>query len=550
MQYLLTILITQLFTTSILNANFLKSVWSRQINSSNNNIVRYMVLDKNDSFYIYSYKDNKPYVSKFSYNSNLLWSKKQAHISNATIFTDKYTYVTGSKNLDAFISKFTSNDKELWSITFGGLGVDSFNSLLVDSNGSLYATGFTRGLDYNPSISTTVGGLIPPTKIMVAKVNSNGKKEWLIEYDNAIKFNSINPQDSGTNVVLDKENNLYVTGASIWNLPKNNYDTNEGVFISKYSPDGTHLWTHQYGHESSKKLLINENFLYLLGNDFVMKLDLDGSLIWILDYNGQIIKMADMIFDNYKNLIVTGNSFSTFGGVINREEDIFIVKISIYGEILFNKLFGTIENDSSTSLELDSKNNIYLTGNTIGSFDGYTNKINTSGYKTNEIFLSKFTEDKEVLQNLSNASLTYKKRDNSLVSWQLISLPFPAYIKTSELNVKQIYGWSYYDREFFEPIELEAGKGYWVLPNSDETINFSKETFYEKRELFDYMKKRYEVISKFNRWDLLGTPFDTTVGELKKEIGFEDIVTFEPVKYKFTTNKSTAIKAGTGFWAK
>jgi len=550
MKHLFTILIAQLFISSILNADFLKAEWTRQINSPNNNIARYMVFDKNDSFYIYSYKDNKPYLSKFSSNSTFLWSKKQNYISNKTIFKDQYSYLTGSKDSNAFISKFASNEKELWTTYFGGLGIDSFNSLLIDSKDNVYATGFTSGLTYNHSTSTKAEGLIPPTKIIVAKVDSHGTKKWVVEHNNGTKFNSINPQDSGTSLVLDKDNNLYVTGSATWNLPKNSHDSNDGVFLSKFTTDGIHLWIHQYGHKSSKKLLIKEKFLYIAGNDFVMKLNLDGTLIWTLEYNGKIIKITDMIFDNDKDLIVTGSSFSPFGGELNSAEDVFIIKISTDGEILLNKLIGTKENDTSNALGVDSQNNIYLVGNTVGFFDGYTNEVNENGYKTNEIFISKFTEDTTEPLNLSNSSLTYKKRNNSLVSWQLISLPFPAYIKASELNVKQIYGFDFYDKEYFTPIELEPGKGYWVLPNSAETINFSKQTFYDKTELFAYMKKRYDIISRFNRWNLLGTPFDTTVEELKKDVGFTDIITFDSVSYKFITNGNSTIKAGTGFWAK
>jgi len=280
MKHLLTVLIAQLFISSTLSANYLKSVWTRQINSPNNNIARYMAFDKNDSFYIYSYKENKPYLSKFSSNSSFLWSIKQDYVSNETIFKDQYSYLTGSKGSNAFISKFTSNEKELWTTYFGGLGIDSFNSLLIDSKDNAYATGFTSGLTYNPSTSTKAGGLIPSTKIIVAKVDSNGTKKWIVEYNNGTKFNSINPQDSGTSLVLDKDNNLYVTGSATWNLPKNTHDTNDGVFLSKFTTDGIHLWTRQYGHNrSASKILIKDNFIYAVGKNFLMKLNFDGNTI-------------------------------------------------------------------------------------------------------------------------------------------------------------------------------------------------------------------------------------------------------------------------------
>jgi len=253
-----------------------------------------------------------------------------------------------------------------------------------------------------------------------------------------------------------------------------------------------------------------------------------------------------MVIDSSGNIIVSGSTYSSAAGNLNKGSmDVFISKISTDGKVLHNKLLGTTKADRTTSLGIDSKDNIYLLWESLGNIKGYINTNNSW-----HTFISKFTEDTTEPLNLSNSSLTYKKRNDSLVSWQLISLVFPAYIKVSELNVKQIYGWDFYDKEFFTPIELEAGKGYWVFPNSAEIINFSKQTFYEKKELFTYMKKRYDIISKFNRWDLLGTPFDTTVEELKKEIGFKDIVTFNPVGYKFITNSNSPIKAGTGFWAK
>ena len=559
MKKLLTILITQLFITSILNANSLKNEWTRQVNNSANNIINYMTFDENNSFYLSSYTDYNPYLTKFSPDGHKVWSKKQNNPSTDILFKDQYIYSTGNKeNIDinsnatqnTYISKATEDGKELWNTSFNVIDADKFNAISIDSKGSIYATGFTNGvnkiLPYDPL--TVVNGGFNPTqmRIIITKLNTDGDKEWILEYNNGEGFTI--SRSSGIDLILDENDNLYVIGNSTWNLPKNTHDTNGGVFISKYSTDGTHLWTRQYGHNrSASKILIKDNFIYAVGKNFLMKLNFDGNPIWTLGnkklYSSDI---ENMVIDSSGNIIVSGSTYSSAAGNLNKGSmDVFISKISTDGKVLHNKLLGTTKADRTTSLGIDSKDNIYLLWESLGNIKGYINTDNSW-----HTFISKFTEDATEPLNLSNSSLTYKKRNDSLVSWQLISLVFPAYIKASELNVKQIYGWDFYDKEFFTPIELEAGKGYWVLPNSAETINFSKQTFYEKKELFTYMKKRYNIISKFNRWDLLGTPFSTTVEELKKEIGFKDIVTFEPVGYKFITNSDSIVKAGTGFWAK
>jgi len=560
MKQLLTLLLIQIVFSPILNADFLKTEWTRQISSSDKEIVSNMIFDKNNSFYLYTDKDKSPYLSKYTSDGYEVWSGKQSNRSRDIVLQDEFIYSSGDKpNIDisanaqyygtpyndAYISKTTIDGKELWSTSFGSIGADGFNSMSIDSKGNIYATGFTYGLTwklpYDPATVVDEGFIQIPTKILLVKLTSNGSKDWVLEYENGEGFTI--SRSSGIDLTLDENNNLYVIGNGTWNLPKNTHDTNSGVFISKYLPDGTHLWTRQYGYSRALKILIRDNLLYAIGKSFVMKLNFDGDIIWSLDHKKLYFSdLENMSIDSNGNIFVSGSTYYSAAGHINKgSNDVFISKISPSGEVLHNTLLGAIESDYTISLGIDSKDSIYLLWKSQSKVDRNYNW---------HTFISKFKEDKTEPLNLSNASLTYKKRNNSLISWQLISLPFPAYIRASELNVKQIYGFDFYNQEYFTPIELEPGKGYWVLPKSAETLNFSKQTFYEKRELFDYMKKQYKDTAKFNRWNLLGTPFDTTVEELKKEIGFKAILTFNPKKFEFITDTETVIKAGTGFWTK
>ena len=94
---------------------------------------------------------------------------------------------------------------------------------------------------------------------------------------------------------------------------------------------------------------------------------------------------------------MTGNS-SPYGSVANHTtqldgttnsggKDIFLVKYNSSGTKQWTKLVGTTTDDYPFEVDVDSSDNVYVTGHTNGGLDGKTNAGNDS------IFLIKYNSD-------------------------------------------------------------------------------------------------------------------------------------------------------------
>jgi len=77
--------------------------------------------------------------------------------------------------------------------------------------------------------------------------------------------------------------------------------------------------------------------------------------------------------DSSGNVFVTGYTDGDIDGNTNSGvEDIFLTKFDNDGEKLWTKQWGTDKHDDSTSVAVDSNDNIYVTGYTYGDLEGNT----------------------------------------------------------------------------------------------------------------------------------------------------------------------------------
>ena len=112
--------------------------------------------------------------------------------------------------------------------------------------------------------------------------------------------------------------------------------------------------------------------LYSKGNAdaFAALADPYGNYIRCFSFGGNFNDYAVAIeVDSDHNIIIAGNFSSDTlffcGGnhlVKKSDQDIFIIKISPYGELFWARSFGNIGNDVISDIELDSYDNIYATG--------------------------------------------------------------------------------------------------------------------------------------------------------------------------------------------
>jgi len=269
--------------------------------------------------------------------------------------------IDNSKRL--FLSKLNTNGEFLWTKEYGDgsyyqISIDSkSNILLITKDSSSYRD------QYEASF---------------IKVNSNGKTVWSYKSleDGANKFF---PEE----VVVDKDDNLYVSGTNSGNLDgsKNvnpecysketaSYSMCQDIFLRKLDKEGNILWTKQFGtndHDRMYKTLIYDDGLFVFFNkDTLIKFDLDGNILW--EKNIGINVYDAVILDKKGNIYIgKGNISKDFLSKNNLEKDnlekdFFLIKFDKNGKFLWLKGWET-ENDIISIRALTLKDNImYMIG--------------------------------------------------------------------------------------------------------------------------------------------------------------------------------------------
>ncbi len=263
--------------------------------------------------------------------------------SSGNIYITGYTEggLDGNTNngySDFFLSKYNDSGTRLWTKQFGTSQGDIGRSITIDNNDNIYIMGSTGGdLDGN----TNNGG----NNIFLTKFNSDGSKIWTRQYGGDGGYNI------GESVTTDSNGNIYITGVTDGDLDGNT-NINNGywdIFLTKYSSDGIRIWTKQYGS---------------IYGDAAYSVTSDGS----------------------DNIYITGYTTHAFDGNTNSGgNDIFLTKFTSDGTRHWTKQYGSVNNDHGWSVTTDSSGNIYITGRTYGPLDGNT----YSGGM--DIFLTKYS---------------------------------------------------------------------------------------------------------------------------------------------------------------
>jgi len=227
---------------------------------------------------------------------------------------------TGSKDL--FVVKYNSSGTRLWTKLFGESdNTTSGKGVSTDSSDNIYAVG-TRGSTYPDGY--------------VVKINSSGNELW----SNTFTSEGSSPTEDVSGVTVDKDMNVYVSGATDANLNGNVNAGGSGydAFLIKYNSSGIRQWTKQFGTSGA-------------------------------DYSSSVV------LDSSGNIYVTGNTNGNLNGQTNSgSTDSFIIKFNSSGTMLWTSLLGTPQDDKFHSIIIDSFNGlIFLTGTTTGGFNGEVN---------------------------------------------------------------------------------------------------------------------------------------------------------------------------------
>ena len=248
---------------------------------------------------------------------------------------DGQTYSGGGN--DAFLTKYSADGTKAWTKLLGSSSDDRAYALTTGLDGSSYVSGATSGaLDGQ----TNSGGY----DAFLSKYSAVGTKAWT-------KLLGTSGWDEAWALTTGLDGSIYVSGLTYGALDGQANSGGFDAFLTKYSADGTKVWTKLLGSSS-------------LDRAYALTTGLDGSIY------------------------VSGYTEGAFDGQTNSGgQDAFLTKYNADGTKAWTKLLGTSGTDYANALTTGLDGSIYVSGWTNGALDGQTN---SGGY---DAFLTKYSTD-------------------------------------------------------------------------------------------------------------------------------------------------------------
>jgi len=312
-----------------------------------------------------------------------------------TAFTDAYL-IDYNGSFSAFLIKYDENGNYIWSKTFGGTSNENTYSITIDDNNNIFVTGRAAGLVTFDGINWE--SLTNCGQAYIVKFDENGNYLW----------HTIAESGNGEGNCLDigSNNNIYysgTTGASVSTFENQPLITGvSSSILAKYNDQNSFQWMKQIRSLYFPQLIYDNNFIYLFGygllgyniiyntdtiipdfdnQRFIFKFDNSGNLIW---YKRTYGISNSAISSNNNHFYIYGNFLDT---IIFAPNDTLISAGSYNGFIASFDTSGNLEwahvaesnRSFINSIDFDSQNNIWITGNYEQSLNiGQLNLIGSS----------------------------------------------------------------------------------------------------------------------------------------------------------------------------
>jgi len=314
-----------------------------------------------------SVDDYNIWVRKYNSEGNEVWTSTHNGTANgsdegsgiavdgsANVYVAGYEEVIG-ESINIWVRKYDANGNVAWTRTHNGTadGSDAGNGIAVDESGNVYVTGseYVDGQDGN---------------VWVRKYDSSGKALWTKTYNGAC-----NGYDAGSDIALDRDGNVYVTGSE-WVLGE---DCN--IWVRRYNSEGNEVWTSTFnstanGSDEGSGIAVDGNgnvyvtgYEYVGGQDcniWVRKYDSEGNEIWTRTHNGTADGEdagCDIAVDGDGNVYVTGYEEDT-----EQSLNIWIRKYDSDGNKIWTRTYDGPANDDDEGygIVVDGSGNVYVTG--------------------------------------------------------------------------------------------------------------------------------------------------------------------------------------------
>jgi gliding motility-associated-like protein len=330
--------------------------------------------------------------------------------------------LTANSTADTYISKFDPAGNFIWAKQMKGTDYAYGISIALDNMNNLFITGsFVGSVDFDPGPGLFNLTAIGRVDVFYEKLDSDGNFMWVQQIGTTLQ------NCTGNSITTDNSGNVIVAGM----IGRGSLND---AFIKKVSTDGNLIWTKYFSGSSpnckvravktdaagnvystgffgsntgSNPVDFDPGFaVYNLtgfgGTDiFVSKINKDGDFVWAKQIGGTLLEEGSgLALDALGNVIISGfftgkidadpgagiYNFNAFG-----DEDIFVAKLNVSGDLLWARQMGGLDNEEGNSIAVDAAGNIYTTGHFYGiaDFDPATTVNNISSAGFSDIFISK-----------------------------------------------------------------------------------------------------------------------------------------------------------------
>ena len=296
-----------------------------------------------------------------------------------------------NESFDFWVMKFTANNSLLWSKTFGGTEDDRGNDIIQTADGGFAILGFTQSS--NGDVIQNNGS----KDFWIAKLTRTGTLTWQKSF-------GFSGSDYGTSLIQTNDNGYLLTGVidvtasgGEGNSRTSQRHAGGDVWAVKLSAVGNFEWSKYFGGSFTDTAFgvekTADNCFIIVGSsdsddvdisdnkgsyDFwVLKISSSGTLLWEKSFGGTEIDEARAITSTTDgNFIIVGDTRSSDVNVSNNNgaADLWMLKISPEGNLLWEKTIGATGFDVARSVSKSQDNGFVISGSSRSSDGGYTNQ--------------------------------------------------------------------------------------------------------------------------------------------------------------------------------
>ncbi len=298
---------------------------------------------------------------------------------------------TGMGQYDAFLTRFDSAGRKVWTRQWGTAGEDEASGVAVDNDGNIYVAGTTSGpLDGQ----THFGG----EDAFLVKFNVDGVRQWTRQWGS-------NDMDFGYGLAVDAAGDIYVVGFVTASIDGQPHSGNADGFISRFNSVGVRSWSRLWGSDDDDGAydvsVSPSGEIYVVGvtwgslpgqtssggweDCFLLNFDSSGNMIWTRQWGSGINATCESVAaDGHGGVYTAGNVEGTIDGQsVPAYYNVLLTRHDQTGARNWSRIWGTAGYDFGFSVVTDDAGDAYVTGATQGSMDGQTHR---GGH---DLFLSK-----------------------------------------------------------------------------------------------------------------------------------------------------------------